>query len=226
MTNDDDRCEAGASATGWPASHDGRRARSQRSREAIVAAAFALILDGKGAPSAEDVAERAGVSVSSIFRNFDGLADIQQQAFELFSRQYSHLLASPTPAGDLEARTSAFVRRRLDLYEQAGPLMALGRVRAYDDDRFRERIAEHRAALRGQVRACFGPDIDTRTPVDAANLVALIDSLTSAEAFEVCTTFHTRSRTQLMRMWTQAIRALFAAAPYGRTDVSTPGSGS
>ena len=186
-----------------------------------MAAAFALILDGKGAPSADDVAERAGVSVSSIFRNFDGLADIQQQAFELFARQYSHLLASPAVAGDLPTRTASFVRRRLDLYEQAGPLMALGRVRAFDDDRFRAHIAEHRAALSEQVRACFGPEIDRRTPVEAANLVAVIDSLTSPEAFEVCARFHTRSRTQLIRMWTRAIEVLLAVRPNERTDVSS-----
>jgi AcrR family transcriptional regulator len=191
-----------------------------------VGAAFALILDGKGSPSAEDVAERAGVSVSSIFRNFDGLADLQHQAFQSFARQYAHLLANPTPAGDLATRTSAFVRARLELYEQAGPLMALGRVRAFDDDRFRAHLVEHRAALSAQVRACFGPEVDRHTPVEAANLVALIDSLTSPEAFDVCVKFHARSRHHLTRLWTQAVETLVSArATAGRTT-STNGAAS
>ncbi len=49
-----------------------------------------LILEGKAPPSAQDVAERAGVSVSSVFRNFDGLADLQRRALDQFQSRYSH----------------------------------------------------------------------------------------------------------------------------------------
>ena len=58
----------------------------------MIDAVFALIQDGKGPPDAEQVAERSGVSVSSIFRMFDGLDDMRQAAVEQFEQRYSHLL--------------------------------------------------------------------------------------------------------------------------------------
>ena len=190
---------------------DGRHARRQRNREAIVSAAFELILEGKSPPSAEDVAERAGVSVSSIFRNFDGLIDIQQQAHVLFRERYSHLLlATPPPGEDLDGRIDFLVRTRLDLYEQASPLMTLARRRAAESDRWRADIAASREALGGQLRSCFGPELGELSPADAADLVSILDSITSPEAFELLTTGHARSRRQMTRSWALALRAVLA----------------
>jgi TetR/AcrR family transcriptional regulator of autoinduction and epiphytic fitness len=203
---------------------DGRRARRQRSRAAIVDAAFALILEGKGPPSAEDVAERAGVSVSSIFRNFDGLADIQEQAFDQFRERFSHLLlATPSVGANLDERITFFVRNRLDLYEQAGPLMSMARARAFERDTFVEAVARNRSTLADQTRACFGSEIDGLTPSDAADPIAVLDSLTSPEAFELMTTAHARTRTQIARAWATSLHALIANCYiWGLTPDVTP----
>ncbi len=193
---------------------DGRHARRQRNREAIVSAAFELILEGKSPPSAEDVAERAGVSVSSIFRNFDGLVDIQQQAHELFRERYSHLLlATPPPDSDVDARIDFLLRTRLDLYEQASPLMTLARRRALGSDRWRADIAASREALGRQLRTCFAPELDELSPADAADLVSILDAMTSLEAFELLTAGHARTRRQMTRSLTLAIHAVLAGWP-------------
>jgi len=193
---------------------DGRHARRARNRDAIVSAAFELILEGKGPPQAEDVAERAGVSVSSIFRNFDGLADIQQQAHELFRQRYSHLLLATPPSGaDLEERIAFFVRTRLHLYEQASPLMAIARRRALESDGWRADIATTRTMLRDQLRTCFDTELDERTPADAADVLSILDALTSPEAYELLTTTHARTHRHLTRSWTLAIHAVLAGWP-------------
>lgn len=188
---------------------DGRRARRERSREAVVEAAFALIVEGKGPPAAEDVAERAGVSVSSIFRNFDGLADIQEQALALFRERYSHLLtATPAPDADRRERIAFFVDHRLDLYAQAHPLLTVARMRAFEHDSWSGPVAENRETLAAQTRACFAAEIADRKPAEAANLVALVDSLTSPEAYEVMTRAHGRTRNQIAATWRSALHAI------------------
>jgi AcrR family transcriptional regulator len=188
---------------------DGRRARRDRSRKAIVDAAFELILDGKGQLSAEDVAERAGVSASSIFRNFDGLADLQQQALDQFRDRFSHLLgATPPLDADLDARIAFFVRNRLDLYEQAHPLMSMARARAVDHDVLVDAVARNRATLADQARACFDPELAPLEPSEAADVVAIIDSLTSPEGFELMTRTHARSRKRIATAWIAALHAL------------------
>lgn len=200
---------------------DGRRARRDRNRKAVVDAAFALILEGKGQHSAEDVAERAGVSVSSIFRNFDGLADLQQQALEQFRDRYSHLLgATPPPDSDLDDRIAFFVRNRLDLYDQAHPLMSMARARAFDHDVLVEAVARNRTTLADQTRSCFEPELAALTPSDAADLVAIIDSLTSPEGFELMTRTHARPRRRIAATWIAALHALITT---GFTRGLTPG---
>ena len=54
---------------------DGRHARRARNRAAVIEAVYELVKSGKVPPSVDDVASEAGVSVSSIFRIFDGLPD-------------------------------------------------------------------------------------------------------------------------------------------------------
>ena len=199
---------------------DGRRARRQRSREAIIEAAFALILEGKGPPSAEAVAERAGVSASSIFRNFDGLADLQDQALDQFRERFSHLLlATPSADADVHERIEFFVRNRLDLYEQAGALMSMARARAFEHDIFVEAVARNRSTLADQARACFSSEIDGLAPSEAAGLVAILDSLTSPEAFELMTKAHARTRRQIAGAWGTSLLALTTHYNRGLTPV-------
>ncbi len=184
----------------------------------MVDAAFALILEGKAPPSAQDVAERAGVSVSSVFRNFDGLADLQGQALDQFRSRYSHFVAArPTPGADLESRMGFFVRHRVTLYDQAGPLLMLARMRAVDHETMVEAVAYNRAALAAQTRECFRPEIAGRTTADAADLVSVLDSLTSPESFDLMTRTHGRSTRQIARSWRSGLQALIEGWPPPRT---------
>jgi AcrR family transcriptional regulator len=203
---------------------DGRSARRDRGRRAVVEAAFALIVEGKRPPAADDIAERAGVSVSSIFRNFDGLADLQQQALALFRERYSPLLTATPPSGaTIGDRIAFFVRHRLDLYEQTHPLLSMARVRAFEHDSWSGPVAANRAALADQTRACFDAEIAERTPAHAADLVALLDSLTSPEAYEVMTRAHGRSRNRIARTWIAALQSLMTDRPIrGLTPATSP----
>ncbi len=49
---------------------DGRRQRAERTRQAIVDAAGCMIVDGILAPTAQQIADRAGVGIRSFFRHF------------------------------------------------------------------------------------------------------------------------------------------------------------
>ena len=203
---------------------DGRRARRERSREAIIDAVFGLISDGKVPPTVDDVAERAGVSVSSVFRNFDGLDDLQRQAFDVFTERFSHLLqAAASPEAEQKVRIAAHVRVRLELFEAAGPMMRVARQRSLDYQPIADGVGGNRSALADQTRSHFAPEARQLTPADAANLVAVIDSLTSPDAYEVMGAAHGRSRRQINRAWTTALTALLTSWPgLAPTQVADP----
>lgn len=189
-------------------SADGRHARRERSRQAVIAAVFGLVQDGKIPPSVDDVAERAGVSVSSIFRTFDGLPDLQRQALDFFQLEFAHLFVVEDADVDRRARALAHVRSRCELYAVAGGLLRIGRARALDHEPMVEGMWRLRRRLADQTRRRFAAETRQLSPAEAANLVALIDATTSPEAFEVMSGVHARSPRQISRTWATALDAL------------------
>ena len=190
---------------------DGRRARRERGRLAVIDAMFELLQAGKVPVSAEMVAERAGVSVASVFRYFDGLDDLQLQTFERFRERFEPLLVVEPRGAARAGRIAAFVSSRLELYEQAGAIMAVGRLRALEHEPLVAASAEMRGLLADQVRAVFAHDI-TATAATGSDLVAVIDALTSLESWDVMRKTHSRSRRQIDRAWCTGIEALIAAS--------------
>lgn len=195
-----------------PPAVDGRRARRERSRAAVIDAVFALVAEGKVPPPVEQLAERSGVSVSSIFRMFDGLDDMRTQAFEQFQERYSHLFRIEIDDCSSRAeRIDQLVRSRCQLYSEAGPLMQLARQRAIEHEPIAERVEAQRAELSKQVQRCLRVEVATLTPVEAANLVAVIDATTSPEAFDLLGAAHERTRRQIEHTWRRSVASLVAA---------------
>jgi AcrR family transcriptional regulator len=189
---------------------DGRRARRERSRAAIIDAVFGLVQEGKVPPQVEDIADRAGVSVSSVFRNFDGLADLQHQALESFAPRFARLFVVDDAGDDLSARIRSHVRMRVELYAAAGGLMRVGRARALDHEPMVEGVARLRGRLADQARQRFAVELDRLSPAEAANLVAVIDAMTSPDAFDVMSSAHARTPRQISKTWITALDALLA----------------
>jgi AcrR family transcriptional regulator len=52
---------------------DGRRARSERSKQAIIEASLALMEEGNLIPTAQQISNRAGVGMRSFFRHFEDM---------------------------------------------------------------------------------------------------------------------------------------------------------
>ena len=175
----------------------------------MIEAVFALVLDGNRPPTVEQIAEASGVSVSSIFRMFDGLDDLRSQAFEQFEHRYAHLLAADfAPTDDRPQRVDRLVRMRVELYVAAGPLLSMVRHRAFDHESIADRVRVNRRRLAEQVVSCFATEAGSLTPVEAANFFALVDATASPEAFEVLGAAHGRTGRQIERAWLRAITAI------------------
>ena len=190
---------------------DGRRARRDRNREAVVDAVYELLTDGVASPGAEQIAQRAGVSVSSVFRYFDGLDDLQEQTIaHHFALHAEHFALPDLGCGSLPGRIERLVSARLDLYEQIAPIARVARSRALDHERIGAELAATRHQLADQVRAHFAPEL---APLDAptvADAVALVDVLTSFESWELLRSVHGSDRDDVRRAWTRGLEALLA----------------
>ena len=167
---------------------------------------FELLQEGKRPPGVDEVAARAGVSTASVFRYFDGVDDMQRQAFTRFRERFGDLYEIPAVgAGPRDVRVKAFVGARLRLYDVVAPMLAMARIRAIEHDPAAEAVASNRMRLADQVRAQFAREIDGLTPSRATDLVALVDSLTSPEAWEIVRRGHGRSGRQITQLWTLGV---------------------
>lgn len=190
---------------------DGRRARRERNRAAVIDAMFELIGDGHLPPSVDEVASRAQVSVSSVFRYFDNLDDLLQQTVARYFERFAPLFEVPAvPDGDVDDRIAALVGARLDLWEAIGPIARMARIRAAEQPKLAAVLAETRRDLEVQVRAHFAPDLDGLDRAEVDDRVALIDCLTAFESWDLLTGTHGRSRRLVDRAWTSGLRALLA----------------
>ena len=96
-------------------SSDGRRQRSERSQTAIIKAALSLMDEGTLVPTAQQIADRAGVGIRSFFRHFADMDSLFLAADEMLLSSYEALFEVDDRAGTLSER----VARAIDLYGNA-----------------------------------------------------------------------------------------------------------
>jgi AcrR family transcriptional regulator len=101
---------------------DGRVLRGERNRQAVVDAFLSLVQEGAVAPTAQAVAERAGVSARSVFHHFQDMESLLASAAEAHVRQFLPMMEPLASDGPFAARRDAFVAQRAKLAEKVLPV--------------------------------------------------------------------------------------------------------
>ena len=105
------------------AAPDGRRQRSERSKQAIIEAVLDMIGEGILIPTAQQVSERAGVGIRSVFRHFEDMESIFVMADEARRSRYENIFLGGDREGTLEQRILHAVEQRAKGYELYGNVM-------------------------------------------------------------------------------------------------------
>jgi AcrR family transcriptional regulator len=200
---------SGATSAAEPV--DGRLARRDRNRTAVLDAIIDLFTEGDLDPSPERVARRAGISPRSVYRYFDDREELLRAAISHHLERVLPLYHFPRIGeGPLDARVPAFVAHRLRLYETIAAASRGTRRRAATDEVVREQLEWTRRGLREQVEKQFAPELDTMPARTRRARVAALDALCELEAldhYRVHRGFSTRETETLL---TDAVRALLA----------------
>lgn len=101
---------------------DGRRLRSETSRLRIVEAMLALVSEGHVLPSAEAVAQRAGVGLRTVFRLFEDMDGVYRGMQAVMTGMLGGLLDGPIEAPDWRAALDILIERRAEAFEILLPL--------------------------------------------------------------------------------------------------------
>lgn len=100
---------------------DGRIARGERTREAIVEAHAELLREGVLKPTAKVIAERAGVSVRTLWLNFKDLETLLEATTAYWLDADAELWHTIDPSLPLAARIDEFCRQRAVRLEHLAP---------------------------------------------------------------------------------------------------------
>lgn len=165
---------------------DGRHARRERNRLAVVDAMLALYAEGNFEPSSDQIAERAGLSPRSLFRYFEDIDDLARSAI---ARQYERVrrlaVLDLSPSGPLGERVVRLVRSRLRTYDEIASVGVVTRIRAPFKPVLAEQLRQARAMWRSQVQQLFAPELERMTSVRAGGALAAVDVLASFESVQL-----------------------------------------
>jgi AcrR family transcriptional regulator len=101
---------------------DGRRQRADLSRRKIALAMLDLARAGDVAPSAEQVAEAAGLGRRTVFRLFSDMESIYREMREIMAERLMPMFASPFTAATWRARVDELIERRAKIFEEMRPI--------------------------------------------------------------------------------------------------------
>lgn len=143
---------------------DGRTARAQRTRDAIVGACVALVDAGDYRPTAPRIAEEAGVSVRSVFQHFDDLETLFAMVADRAMSSLAGLVLPIDPDLSFGERVDVFVLQRSRLLEAVTPIRRAAAVHSPSSPGIQARVAAGHQLLRTEVEAVFGRELaaDTR----------------------------------------------------------------
>lgn len=163
---------------------DGRTARARRTSQAVVDALLSLIEEGELRPTGPRIAERAGVSLRSVFQHFNDLetlfAAVGSREIERLSQ---HVVTLPTDR-PLDDRIDAFVEQRTRVLEAISPVRRASLLQ----EPFSAELRQTRDAIfnlgRAEVARLFRAELDAAGP-DRQRLLDALDASSSWSFWDV-----------------------------------------
>ena len=129
-------------------SSDGRRQRSERSQTAIIEAALALMEEGTLVPTAQQIADRAGVGIRSFFRHFADMDSLFLAADEMLLDSYEALFQVADRDGSLSNRVSRAVELYGNAFDNLMQMILCTKALLWRFPKLKENYAWHQKRLR------------------------------------------------------------------------------
>jgi AcrR family transcriptional regulator len=141
---------ARAAKSSEPVELDGRRQRSDASRRKIALAMLDLLREGVADPSAEQVAERAGVGRRTVFRLFSDMEGVFGEMHAIMTDRLTPEFVRPFDSTTWRGRLDELIERRAKAFEQMLPIKTAADARRYTSNFLK---TEHKNITRLQRQA-------------------------------------------------------------------------
>jgi AcrR family transcriptional regulator len=189
---------------------DGRTARRDRNRIAVLDAVLELFSEGDLLPSPDDVARRSGVSLRSVYRYVADADDLIRSAIDRSLEKVGPLfLIAELGTGSFAHRLEAFLDARMQVYEAIAATARASRLAASRSEVIRDQLESGRRVMRTQLERQFTPELDRLDDQPRDAVLAAADALTQIETIDLYRHNRGLSSQQTREMLQVALRALF-----------------
>lgn len=197
-----------------PASIDGRAARRDRNREAVLDAVIELFTEDNLDPGPDEVALRVGLSARSVYRYFEDRDALLRAAIDRQQQRVLPLyLIHAIGEGDVDDRIERFVTARVRLYEAIAATARASRARAAVDEIMRNQVEQTRRLLCEQIDKHFRPELAVLDARGRRATSGAVDTLCQLEALDHLRLHRGFSAGETRALLIDALRVLLA-----RTD--------
>ena len=199
-----------------PPKIDGRRLRSERTKQLIIEAYLALAQDmSPRVPTAAEIADKAGYSIRSVFERFPDIRALQVAAVDYSLAQMSALAPPWGADGDRKTRIEAHVRTRGRTCETWLPLWRSLIVNQGDSPELKARIRLARDRVTARMELMFAPEFAMMPPGERRQILIALEALTDVESWARMRELFGLSIEEACLVWTQTINRLLPTASNG-----------
>ena len=194
---------------------DGRRLRSERTKQLIIEAFLALVRDNPATPmpTAARIAERAGYSVRSIFERFPDLKKLRAAAADYQLAQAAALAPPRNVDGDRLTRIRSQVETRAGTCERGIALWRVLLFSADQDDELRPRIRLARERTIQRLELMYRPELEMMPERERQHLLIALEAITDIESWARMRELHGLSFEDACGVWVRAIDRLLPPTP-------------
>jgi AcrR family transcriptional regulator len=198
-----------------PARIDGRRLRSERTKQLIIEAYLALLRENPvtPVPTAARIAERAGYSVRSIFERFPDLNKLRAAAADYQLAQAAALAPPRNVDGDRQTRIKSQVETRAGTCERSVALWRVLLFGADQDDELKPRIRTARERTIERMEVMYRPELSTLSEADRKHLLIALEAITDIESWARMRELHGLSFEEACGVWIRAIDRMLPPTP-------------
>ena len=192
---------------------DGRRQRSERTRQLIIEAYLELLRDSPRIPTSNQIADRAGYSVRSVFERFPDLLSLRiaatDHAFALGSAQ-AVIRDADT---DRPTRIRSQVQTRAETCESWLPLWRALNANQGESAELKTRIAVMREAVWKRLEIMYQPELYGLEERQRRHMLIVLEAITDFESWGRMREDNGLTVEQACAVWIKAIDRLLPPTP-------------
>lgn len=212
MSRTDDAAPAAAAK---PIRMDGRRLRSERTKQLIIEAYLELIRENPSVPmpTAVEIAARAGYSVRSIFERFPDLHRLRIAAADYSLAHAAALAPARDVDGDRATRIRSQVETRAGTCDRGVALWRALLFNVDENDALKARVKIARDRTIERMELMYRPELSMLSPIERRNLLIALEAVTDIESWARMRDMHGLSFTESCGVWIRAIDRILPPTP-------------